>query len=105
MLTGILAKSSDSISLFYVLAITQVVIGTLTFLLGIVVVATMRYYWANNSGTAIVAGIWIIVTGTLGICSCQQNQNSCLNGTHMAFCIIATIGSFIDGCIFAAAIG
>ena len=65
----------------------------------------MKYYWVNNSGTAIIAGIWIIVTGVIGVCSSQQKQNSCLNGTHMAFNIITTIGTFIDGCIFAAALG
>lgn len=87
------------------LGITQIVIGALTFILGIVVVAVMKHYWVNNSGTAIVAGIWIVVTGVLGVFSSQQKDNSCLNGTHMAFNIIATVGVFIDGCIFAAALG
>lgn len=68
-------------------------------------VVFMRYYWIDRTGSAIEAGVWIIVTGTLGMCSCKQNQNSCLNGTHMAFCIIATVGSFIEGCIFADALG
>ena len=50
---------------FYVLAITQIVIGALTFSLGIVEVKTMCYYLADDTGLPIAAGIWIIVTGLI----------------------------------------
>ena len=86
---------------FYVLALTQIVIGALTFSLGIVEVKTMCYYLADDTGLPIAAGIWIIVTGLLGICSCNKNQNFRLHETHMVFCIMAAGGSFITGCRFA----
>jgi len=86
------------------LGITQIVIGAVTFLLGIGVVAALSHFWVNNSGTAIVAGIWLIVTGIIGVSSAKHPNNGCLNGTNMGFNIIACIGAFLDGCFFSAAI-
>lgn len=60
-------------------------------------VATLRYYSADDSGLDIAAGIWIIVTGLLGICSCKKNQNLRLHDIHMSFCIITVVGSFANG--------
>ena len=83
----------------YVVAVAHIAIGAITMLLGIAAAAEIRYYWVDTNLLAVAVGIWVIITGTLGVCSCRQNQNSCLNGTHMAFCIIAMVGAFTEGCM------
>ena len=90
----------------YILSgITQIIIGILSIILGIVIIATTENFWARDIGAAVWAGVWIGVTGILGASSASHPNNSCLNGTHLAFCIVSTIIAFIDGIFFAVALG
>ena len=81
------------------------VIGALTLILGISATTAISKYWVNASGGGIWGGIWILITGILGIVSASQPTNGCLNGTHMAFNIIASIVAFIDGIMFSVGVG
>ena len=60
-----------------------------------------KSYWLTESGGGIWGGAWILVTGIIGVCSSFRPSNGGLNGTHMAFCIVATIVAFLDGIFFA----
>ena len=94
-----------SLHCFISLGITQIVIGSLTLLVGIIAAAIMNHFWVNRSGAGIWGGLWILVTGVLGVFSASHPSNGCLNGVHMAFNIITTCLSFIDGIMFVVGLG
>lgn len=82
------------------LSITQLVIGVVTLGLGIGFILSIEgYYWVSYSSGGVWGGVCIIVTGIFGICASFNPNNRCLIGTTLAFNIIATILSFIDGII------
>ncbi|XP_057291365.1 membrane-spanning 4-domains subfamily A member 8-like [Hydractinia symbiolongicarpus] len=88
------------------LGITQIVIGFLTIALGIGATAGFKKdYWLTDSGAGIWGGLWISVTGIIGVYSASNPASAGLNGTHMAFCIISTVVAFVDGIIFAVGLG
>lgn len=76
------------------LGITQIVIGSLIIALGIIIIALYGiHYWSNNNIEITVTGLGllILITGILGICASRNPLNVCVNGSHMAFNIIASI--------------
>jgi len=81
------------------LATTQIVIGMLSILLGIIGRAT--FYgntWVALIGTGIWSGIWFVMTGIIGIRSARNYMD--LNGNftkYMVFNIISTIVSGLAG--------
>jgi len=86
------------------LGITQIVIGALNIILGIATAAGMSVYWVNSSGSGIWFGVWILITGIIGVLSAKQPQNRGLNGTNMGFSIVCTVVSFFVGIFFAVAL-
>ena len=85
---------------------TQIVIGILTIIIGIISISTLTgALWVVNTGSGFWAGGWILTTGILGVCAGKNTKNSCLVGVHLAFNIIATIIAFLDGIFFAVALG
>ncbi|XP_002161904.3 uncharacterized protein LOC100211951 isoform X1 [Hydra vulgaris] len=86
-----------------VLGIIQVIISILSVALGISEVATANTNeWSGNSGAGIWGGIWIGITGILGILLASSKNNNCLNGTHLSFCIITMVVTWINGIIYIA---
>jgi len=87
------------------MAITQLVIGALTVVLGIAAVAAIpNYSWMRDSGSGIWGGIWITVTGIIGVVSAWNWKNRCLDGVYLAFSIISTITCFVTGIIYIIAV-
>lgn len=87
------------------LGITQIVIGALNIILGIAVIPALSAgYWVNSSGSGIWFGIWILITGIIGVLSSKSPQNRGLNGTNMGFSIVCTVVSFFVGIFFAVAV-
>ena len=76
------------------------IIGVISLLLGIATIAAVDRYWLSYVSGGIWGGIWIIVTGILGICASIYSNNNCLVGTTLAFNIIATVVACIDGILF-----
>ena len=76
-------------------------IGALTVLLGIIAIAVFRYgYWVNGSGSGIWFGIWILITGIIGVMSAKNPQQTSLNGVNMGFNIVCTVVSFFVGIFY-----
>lgn len=87
------------------LAITQIILGALTICFGIGAIAGFKYgYWVNASGSGIWFGIWILITGIIGVSSAKNPASNGLNGTHMAFNIVCTVISFFVGIFFVVAV-
>lgn len=83
------------------LAVTQLVIGILTVIFGIAVVSRLyEEVWTTNTGAGVWAGIWIIITGIIGLCSVKDYNNRCLNGLYLAFSIVSTCVAFLAGLFF-----
>jgi len=78
------------------LAITQLIIGILSVIIGIAVVASLyANSWVRNSGAGIWAGLWICITGILGIIFTLKWKNGVLSGCYLTFSILSTILAFI----------
>jgi len=87
------------------LGITQIVIGALTVLLGIIAIAVFEYgYWVNGSGSGIWFGIWILITGIIGVMSAKNPQQTSLNGVNMGFSIVCCVVSFFVGIFYIVAL-
>jgi len=86
------------------LGLTQILIGSLTILFGILAVALLNY-WAGYVGFAIWGGIWIVIGGILGVYSAANTSSAALNWTNMAFAIVSTCIMFIDFIIYCIAVG
>ncbi|MEO0685361.1 MAG: CD20-like domain-containing protein [Cyanobacteria bacterium J06649_11] len=85
--------------------ITQIVFGILALLFGIGTVAGFNnYYWVNRSGSGIWFGIWIIITGIIGVLSAKKPAEISLNGCNMGFNIVCTCVSFFVGIFFLVAL-
>lgn len=87
------------------LGITQIIIGIVSVGCGIGAAAGLHKNWVNGGGYAIWGGIWIIITGILGVSSASNPNNRCLVGTSMAFNIVSTVISFSHGITYAVALG
>lgn len=86
------------------LAITQLVIGILTGILGIAVIGALNARtWTTSTGAGIWAGGWITITGIIGVCSVRNTSNN-LNGVYMAFSIISTCVAGLAGLFFILAV-
>jgi len=87
------------------MAITQLVIGALTVILGIATAAAIGHYsWMGDSGSGIWGGIVITVTGVIGVISAWKWENRCLEGVYLVFSIISTVISGITGIIYIIAV-
>ena len=76
------------------LALTQLIIGISSFILGIVI-AILSMDYSNYQG--IWGGVWIFVTGIIGIASSRNSNSRCVTGTYMAFSIVSTVVTFASG--------
>ncbi|XP_057291367.1 membrane-spanning 4-domains subfamily A member 8-like isoform X1 [Hydractinia symbiolongicarpus] len=95
-------RNSMNVPTTRALAITQIVIGILSFVFGIGAATGFdRGFFVNKTGPGIWGGIWIFVTGVIGVISTTRPKSSPLNGTHMAFCIVSVMVAFINGVMFA----
>ena len=76
------------------ISIAQFIIGSLSLILGIVIVILgVR----PSIGLGIWGGIWIVVTGIIGIVlSSNSNNGCCFTGTYLAFSIVSTIVASIN---------
>ena len=72
-----------------VVAIIQLIIGILLFLVG--VVTAVLGIWVVSIGQGIWGGIWMGVTGIIGIASLISNNGRCLAGTYQAFSIVSAV--------------
>lgn len=81
-----------------VLAITQMVIGALVIIFGILCIITVRH-WTSYVGFGIWTGIWVVITGILGFLGAKHDNspNKCLIGCFMGFSITACV---ISGIMF-----
>lgn len=70
------------------LAITQLVIGIVSFIISIVVLASAGFFMNSGSGTW--TGVWIVVTGIIGVLYAVQ-WKAALNGVYLAFSIISSV--------------
>lgn len=88
------------------LGITQIIFGFLAICFGIGTTAGIaKGYWVNESGSGVWFGLWILVTGIIGVCSAQKPMVRSLNGAHMGFSIVCTVVSFFVGIFFAIGLG
>ena len=78
------------------LAIAQLIIGILSFIAGVITISLATE--GVTIGEGIWGGIWIGITGVLGLVSSLTNCNNgcCLAGTYMAFSIVSTVAAFIN---------
>lgn len=86
------------------MAITQLVIGILMTLLGIVTAAISPLTYIGAAGAGIGGGVWVTVTGIIGVLSAKDWQNRCMSGAYLALSIICAIGSFGWGILYILAV-
>jgi len=77
------------------LGITQLSLGTLVIFVSIIAMIRIDYYYVPVHLFAISGGIWVIVTGIMGIISSRKPYNGCLGGTYMGFNIVSSFLTFI----------
>jgi len=93
-------KSPRNVSCYQGLAITQILLGCLTLIAGIIAVTELDGHgFAGSIGTGIWAGAWIVSTGVLGWGAYRQNKQS-MNGAYMALSIVSTIVAGLAGIFF-----
>jgi len=79
------------------LGITQIILGTLILLIATINISSYnRYFVGITHLVSIFCGIWLIVTGSLGITSSRKPYNRCISGTNMGFNIAACVISLIS---------
>jgi len=82
------------------MAITQIVLGALSVIAGLsmLLLDFTNYRGLDDNGyfgiPAMISGIWILVTGIIGLVSSRKPTSNCWNGTHMAFNIVAAFLAF-----------
>ena len=70
-------------------------------MLGIIAVTGFHHgFWVNGSGSGIWFGIWILITGIIGVMSAKNPQQTSLNGVNMGFNIVCTVVSFFVGIFY-----
>lgn len=85
--------------------ITQIVFGVLALIFGIATAAGFSgFYWVNRSGSGIWFGLWIILSGIIGVLSAKRPTERSLNGCNMGFNIVNTVVSFFVGIFFIVAL-
>jgi len=77
------------------LGITQVSLGALIMIVSIIAMLRIYYYFVTVHLFGISGGIWIMVTGIMGIISSRKPHNGCLGGTYMGFNIVSSFLTFI----------
>lgn len=80
------------------LAITQILVGILSVLLGVLALILGVSY--NNQYQGLWAGVWVFVTGIIGLTSSKNPNSCCMTGVYMSFSIVSTILSFFSGIVF-----
>jgi len=86
------------------MAITQLVLGAGMTLLGIVAAAISPLVYIGAAGCGIGGGVWVTVTGIIGVLSAKDWQNRCMRGAYLALSIICAIGSFGWGILYILAV-
>jgi len=92
------------------MAITQIVLGALSVVAGLsmLLLDTANYPGLVDIGyfgiPAMISGIWILVTGIIGLVSSRKPTSNCWNGTHMAFNIVAALLAFCTVAVLSIAI-
>jgi len=83
------------------LAITQIILGALSVIAGLsmLLLDFTTFRGLNDNGyfgiPAMISGIWILVTGIIGVVSSRKPTSNCWNGTHMAFNIVGCFLAFV----------
>ena len=99
----LMAARDDSYKTIRGLALTQVIVGGLAILLGIII-AIICNKLDGDILPGIWGGVWICATGIIGIASTKNTSNLCVTATYMAFSIVCTVISFISTISFASAV-
>ena len=60
--------------------------------------------WVNLSRTGIWFGLWIVVTGIIGVFSARQPHGGTLNAVNIGFNIACTVLSVLSGVFFLIAV-
>ena len=75
--------------------------GAVTLIFGIIPIAAISNYWVNQTSCGIWFGVWIIVTGIIGVCSVQIHKHKeVLNAINLSFNIVCAVISFIAAGLF-----
>jgi len=87
------------------LGITQILAGAANMMFGLVLIIISRkdgfddYGWSGIGGIAF--GMWITITGCLGVMSSRRPASKCYNGMHLGFSITACIFNLAGITMFA----
>ncbi|XP_057300004.1 membrane-spanning 4-domains subfamily A member 8-like [Hydractinia symbiolongicarpus] len=87
---------SKRVKIISIFGIVLIIAGVLTlgFSASIYGVLHIEYAPINQHSTSLVASLWIIATGILGVCIHCKSNSRCLIGTFNAFVITASILAF-----------
>uniref|UniRef100_A0A7M5U6S8 Uncharacterized protein n=2 Tax=Clytia hemisphaerica TaxID=252671 RepID=A0A7M5U6S8_9CNID len=102
-MTTVPAQRTFSMNVKFIcgLGITQIVIGLLTAVLAIVAKAVFHHnYSVNENCSGIWFGIWILITGIVGVMSAKKPKQTSINGVNMGFNIVCCVVSFFVGRFF-----
>ena len=79
----------------------QIFIGVFCILLGIVCLIATKPYWVRDTGAGIWTGVWILITGALGVGAAVDPTKNGVVGANLAFNIISAVLAILDGIFFA----
>ncbi|XP_057299802.1 membrane-spanning 4-domains subfamily A member 8-like [Hydractinia symbiolongicarpus] len=87
---------SKRVKIISIFGIVLIIAGVLTlgFSASIYGVLRIKDTPINQNGTSVLASLWIIATGIMGVCIHCKSNSRCLIGTFNAFVIAASILSF-----------
>ena len=83
------------------LGLAQILIGKISIIVGAVGLGQLSTRSYVSTGAGVWTGVWIFVTGIMGVCAGMNTHNRCLLGVHLAFSIVANIISGLDAIFFA----
>jgi len=78
------------------LGITQISLGALIMMVSIIAMLTIDCFYIPVHLYILSTGIWVVVTGIMGIRESRKPHNGCLGGIYMGFNIVSSWLMFID---------
>ena len=89
----------------FLLGIYILAIGTVTFLLGIIMITAAPRFWGSITSGGIWSGLFIIIAGSLTISAGYNANNRCLRIGALVMCIIAIVNACASGLLNLIAFG